>query len=172
MVCLVPTRKNSSSKDDQKKTLETNISVTLLLENKLSPLKIPQICATPLGNFKAKNPRPMEIPHDFFLITPKKSTSFLTDWLIIDSFVNTRFFLQFKGHVSGRKHGNYTNDPISSANCDALIVCNIHFWIWKNSKLISRLWSILACKILQFLARSYRSAQLIILLQKIDILSY
>ena len=42
-------------------------------------LEIPQICATPLGNSKTKNPRPMENPHDFFLITPIKSISFLVD---------------------------------------------------------------------------------------------
>ena len=56
-----------------KKTLGIYIFVTLPLENKLSPLEIPQIFATPLGNSKTKNPRPMENPHDFFLITPRKS---------------------------------------------------------------------------------------------------
>ena len=56
------------------KALGIYIYVTLPLWNKLSPLKIPQICATPLGNCKTKNPRTMENPHDFFLINPRKST--------------------------------------------------------------------------------------------------
>ena len=48
----------------------------------------------------------------------------------------------------------------------ALTVCNIHFWIWKYSKFIftwSPLWSILVCKIPQFLVKGYRFVQLIIL---------
>ena len=61
------------------KTLGIYIFVTLPLENKLSPLEIPQICATPVGDSKPKNPGPMQNPHDFFLITPRKSTSFLID---------------------------------------------------------------------------------------------
>ena len=34
---------------------------------------------TPLGYSKAKKPRPMEIPNEFFFHTPVYSTSFLTD---------------------------------------------------------------------------------------------
>ena len=34
-------------------------------------------------------------------------------------------------------------------------VCNIHFWNWKYSKFIF-MWSILVCKMPQFLAKSYR----------------
>ena len=60
-------------------TLGIFIFVTLPLWNKFSPLKNPKICATPLGNSNTKNPRPLENPHDFFLITPRKSTSFLID---------------------------------------------------------------------------------------------
>ena len=60
--------------------------------------------------------------------------------------------------------------PHFSSTFYALIVRNIHFWIWKNSKFMSRLWSILACKIPQFLARSYRFGQLIIFFQKVDTL--
>ena len=41
---------------------------------------ISPLCATPLINFKAKNPRPMENPHDFFLITSRKSTSFFNQF--------------------------------------------------------------------------------------------
>ena len=54
-----------------------------------------------------------------------------------------------------------------------LTVCNIHFWIWKYPKFIfmwSPLWSILVCNIHQFLAKSYRFRQLIILFQKVDTL--
>ena len=47
------------------------------LEYKLSPLEIPQICATRLRNSKNKNPKQMENPHEFFLITPRKPISFL-----------------------------------------------------------------------------------------------
>ena len=53
-----------------------------------------------------------------------------------------------------------------SSTFSNLTVCNIHFWIWKNSKFIfmwSPLWSILVCKIPQFLAKSYRFRQLITL---------
>ena len=74
MIYLLPTRENSSSKDNQEKTLGIYIFVTLPL-----PLEIPQICATSLGNSKTKNPRPMENPHDFSLITPVKATSYLID---------------------------------------------------------------------------------------------
>ena len=42
-------------------------------------MEIPEICAALLGNSKTKNPRPKKNPHDFFLITTRKSTSFLTD---------------------------------------------------------------------------------------------
>ena len=78
-----------------KKTLEIYIFVTSPLENKLSPLEITQICATPLGSSKTKNLRPMENPHDVFLITFRKSTSFL-----IDSGISAYFFQNpFKFHV-------------------------------------------------------------------------
>ena len=49
----------------------------------------------------------------------------------------------------------------------------MHLWIWKYSKLIfmwSSFWSILVCKISQFLAKSYRLGQLIILFWKVDAL--
>ena len=57
----------------------------LPLENKLS--QIPQIFATPHRNSKTKHPRPIENPHGFFLITPRKSTSCL-----IDSGISACFF--------------------------------------------------------------------------------
>ena len=60
--------------------------VTFPLENKLSSLEIPLICATPLGNSKTKNSKPMENPHDFFLITRGKSISFLIDFGISAGF--------------------------------------------------------------------------------------
>ena len=63
-----------------KKALGIYIFVTLPLENKLSLLEIPQICATPFGNSKTKNLRPIENPHDFFLIIPTKSTFFNWFW--------------------------------------------------------------------------------------------
>ena len=62
-----------------KKPLWIYIFVTLSLENKLSPLEIPK-------NLRPME-RPMENPYNFFLITPRKSTSFL-----IDSGISTCFF--------------------------------------------------------------------------------
>ena len=63
--------------------------------------------------------------------------------------------------------------PFFSSTFSDLTVCNIHFWIWKYSKFIFMwcpVWSILVCKIPQFLAESYRFRQLITLLQKVDTL--
>ena len=62
-----------------KKPLWIYIFVTLSLENKLSPLEIPK-------NLRPME-RPMENPYNFFLITPRISTSFL-----IDSGISTCFF--------------------------------------------------------------------------------
>ena len=76
--------------------------------------------------------------------------------------------IQFMGHGSGRKYGNSTNDPIFSSTFYTLIACEIIFEFEKNSKFMSCLWSILACKVPQFLARSYQFGQLIILFQKVD----
>ena len=83
------------------------------------------------------------------------------------------FFRQFKDHNSGKKHGNYTNDPIYfifffRSNCFYYSLLNL-----KISKFIfmrSPLWSVLVCKTPQFLAKSYRFGQLIILSQKEDTL--
>ena len=50
-----------------------------------------------------------------------------------------------------------------------LNACNIHFWIWNCSKFTtcgSLLCSIMVCKISQFLAKSYRLRQFIILFWK------
>ena len=69
------------------KNLGIYMFLTLPLENRLSPLEIPKLWATPLGNSKIKHSRPMENPHGFFLITPRKSTSFL-----IDSGISACFF--------------------------------------------------------------------------------
>ena len=74
-----------------KKTLWVYIFITLPLENKPSPLEIPQIFATLLGNSKTKNLRPMENLHNFFLITPRKSTSFLIDSRISGCFFQYPF---------------------------------------------------------------------------------
>ena len=63
--------------DIDKKPLAIYRFVTLPLENKFPPFEIPQI------------PRPIENPHDFFLITPRKSSSFLIDSGISACFVNT-----------------------------------------------------------------------------------
>ena len=53
-------------------------------QNKAPPMKIPQNCVTNLcyirWKFQGQNPRPLEIPHDFFLITPGNSTSFLINY--------------------------------------------------------------------------------------------
>ena len=78
-----------------KKNLGSYIFVTFSLENKLSPLEIPKICATPLGNSKINKLRTMENVHDFFLITPRKSTS-----LLLYSGISACFFqYPFKFHV-------------------------------------------------------------------------
>ena len=78
-----------------KKPWDINIFVTLPLENKLSPLEIPQIWTTSLGNSKTKNLESMENSHDFFLITPRKSSYFL-----IDSGISAWFFqYSFKFHL-------------------------------------------------------------------------
>ena len=50
------------------------------------------------------------------------------------------FFEGFEDHNSGRKDGNETNGPIFSSTFSALTFCNIHFYIWKWSKLIF-MWS-------------------------------
>ena len=55
-----------------KKPLGIYRCFTLPLENKLSLLEIPHIRAPPLRNSKTKNPRTIENPHDFFLITHRK----------------------------------------------------------------------------------------------------
>ena len=47
-------------------------------EKKLLILEILQICDTP-QKFQSQKPRPMEIPHQFFLNAPGISTSFLID---------------------------------------------------------------------------------------------
>ena len=56
--------------------------------------EIPQICATPLGNSKTKNVRPMENQHDFFWITHRKF-SFLIDSGIFACFFQcpSKFYL-------------------------------------------------------------------------------
>ena len=52
----------------------------LTLENKLSLLGILQNCVTPLGgDSRSKTPRPIEIPHKFFVNTPGNFTSFSSD---------------------------------------------------------------------------------------------
>ena len=56
--------------------------VTLPLEvlgkMKLTPGNSTKLCYT-YWNFQGQKPRPMEIPHDFFWITPVNSTSFCID---------------------------------------------------------------------------------------------
>ena len=78
-----------------KKPLEIYIFVTLPLENKLSPLEISQICATPIENCNTRHLRPMENAHEFFYITPRKSTSFSIDFGLSACF----FQYPFKFHV-------------------------------------------------------------------------
>ena len=53
------------------------------------------------------------------------------------------FFRQFKDHNSGKENENYKNNPIFWSNVSVLPACNIHFW-----------WSILVCKIPQFLPKA------------------
>ena len=48
-------------------------------QNKLSPLEIPQNCVITLWKFQGQKPKPMEIPHDFFLNTFRNSTLFLIE---------------------------------------------------------------------------------------------
>ena len=77
------------------KTLGIYIFVTLPLENKLSPLEISQICATPIENCNTRHLRPMENAHEFFYIAPRKSTSFSIDFGLSACF----FQYPFKFHV-------------------------------------------------------------------------
>ena len=63
--------------------------------------------------------------------------------------------------------------PFFPSTFSTLTVCDIHFWIWQYSKFIfmwSPLWSILVCKIPQFLAKSYQFRQFTILFYKVDTL--
>ena len=48
-------------------------------QNKAPTLGIPQNCCIP-WKFQGKKTKPMEIPHDFYLVTPGNSTSFVTDY--------------------------------------------------------------------------------------------
>ena len=48
-------------------------------QNKAPPLEIPQNCVKSLGNSKAKPPKPLEIPHYFFLVTLVNSFCYLFD---------------------------------------------------------------------------------------------
>ena len=48
-------------------------------QNEASPLEIKQDCVTPHWNFQGQKPRPIKIPHDFFLINPASSTSVFID---------------------------------------------------------------------------------------------
>ena len=63
--------------------------------------------------------------------------------------------------------------PFFSSTFSDLTVCNIHFWIWKYSKFVfmwSPLWSILACKISQYLVRTYQFRQFVTFFYKVDTL--
>ena len=86
-------------------------------------------------------------------------------------FQKMHFFRQFKNHNSGREHRNQTNDPIfSSTFSDLFVIFISEFEYSKFIFMWSPLWSILVCKIPQFLAKSYRFRQLITLFQKVDTL--
>ena len=54
-------------------------------QNKAPPLEIPQVVLDPLWKFQqSQRPRPLEIPHYFFLVTLRNSTSFLINvWKFI-----------------------------------------------------------------------------------------
>ena len=75
--------------------------------------------------------------------------------------------MQFKGHGSGRKHGNQANNPIFFHLLFTLkfLVTSISEFV--NTQNSRHFWFILACKIPQFLARSDQFGQLIILFQKV-----
>ena len=55
------------------------LTLEILEETGFHHWKLLKNCVTPLGNYKVKNARPMEIPHEFFLSTPQNSTSLLND---------------------------------------------------------------------------------------------
>ena len=81
------------------------------------------------------------------------------------------FFRQFKDNNSGRKHENYTSDPIHLLFLLYLLVTFIsEFENTYNSFSNLLLRSTLVCKIPQFFAKSYWFGQLIILFQKVDTL--
>ena len=77
------------------------------------------------------------------------------------------FFGQFQDHNSGKKHENYTNDPIFfiyffrfNSSYDPFL----NLKLLKNSfSFDPRLWSILVCRIAQFFAKIYRFRKLIML---------
>ena len=78
-------------------------------------------------------------------------------------------FWQFQGHNSGREHENYTNDTIFLIYFLYLLVRFIsEFENTWNSFSNSLLWSILVCKIPQFLLKLL-ICQLIKLFQKVEI---
>ena len=61
---------------------------------------------------------------------------------------------------------NRDTRQMTQSTFSALTGFKNHFWIWKYSKFVfmwSSFWSLLVCKILQFLTKSYRFGQLIIL---------
>ena len=80
---------------------------------------------------------------------------FLDNWMVItqEGNMETRKMIPFFFHLF-----------FSTLNA-----CNIHFWIWNSSKFTTcgpLLWSIMVCKISQFLAKSYLLGQFIILFWK------
>ena len=73
------------------------------------------------------------------------------------------FFRKFRTITQEKNLKTRQMTPFFSSTFSAPTVCNIPFWIWKYPKFIfmwSPLWSILVCKILQFLAKSSQFGKL------------
>ena len=85
-------------------------------------------------------------------------------FLAVSTKLQKMYFLDNLRTISQEE--NRDTRKMTQSTFSALTGSKIHFWIWKYSKFIfmwSSFWSILVCKILQFLTKSYRLGQLIIL---------
>ena len=85
-----------------------------------------------------------------------KVNCFYRFWFLAEvskKFLKRHYFVQFKGHNSGRKKEIRQMTPLFSSTFCFLTICDIHFCIWKFSKFIFMGWpflSILVCKISEF----------------------
>ena len=106
-------------------------------ENKFLSLEILQNCDTP-WKFQGQKPRPMEIPHDFFLNTTGNSSSFFIDpGISTCSFFNTPWTGLAK--LGGPARGTMApprffkaKKKINNSNRNKLKIHNITSWIGQS----------------------------------------